>query len=302
MMSSRWVGLFSMGLAVVTVALCPGFARRCAADAPTYYRDVVGIVQQNCQDCHRPGQVAPFALLTFDQARKRGADIVAVTSGRIMPPWPASPGYGGPFHDQRGLSEQAIATLRGWVDGGCIEGDPHDAPAPREFRDDWPLGTPDLILTMPTAYEIPAQGDDQFRVFVLKTDLPDTRWIRAVDYKPGNRKVVHHIIAAIDTSGRGRELDAADPKPGYEAVGGFGDGVPIRGFLPVWTPGSRSRSAPEDAGYLLPPKADVLIHNRPEHLPVFDIAFLGGIGGQVRLPLGPERPDSSILPARTRRR
>ena len=94
---------------------------------------------------------------------------------------------------------------------------------------------------------------------MLKTDLPADRSIRAVDFKPGNRKVVHHIIAGIDTSGRARELDAKDAKPGYEAVGGFGDGVPLRGFLPIWTPGSRARYQPEGSGYLLPSKADLLI-------------------------------------------
>ena len=93
----------------------------------------------------------------------------------------------------------------------------------------------------------------------LPTDLPSDRWIRAVDFKAGNRKVVHHIIAGIDTSGKARQLDEKDPKPGYSSVGGFGDGVPLRGFLPIWTPGRRPRYTPEGAGYVLPSKADVLI-------------------------------------------
>lgn len=272
----------SMGLGLIFVAgylgsmgLEPPASR--AAEPPTFYRDVVGILQRNCQDCHRPGQVAPFALLTYDQAKKRATDLVQVTSERIMPPWPASTTYGGPFHDQRILDAAAIASIRAWVDGGCVEGNPTDAPPPREFRDEWPLGEPDLVLTMPAAYEVPGDGDDQFRVFVLKTDLPETKWIRAVDFRPGNRQVVHHMIAAIDTSGRGRELDAADPKPGYEAVGGFGDGVPIRGFLPVWTPGTRPRHAPDGAGYLLPSRADVLIqmHYHPSGKPELDTTQVG---------------------------
>jgi Copper type II ascorbate-dependent monooxygenase, C-terminal domain len=229
------------------------------AEVPTFHKDIAPILQKNCQDCHRSGQVAPFSLLTYDQARKRASDLAHVTGERSMPPWPASTTYGGPFRDQRVLPDADIARLRAWVDAGCPEGDAKDAPPPREFSSDWPLGKPDLILTMPVNYELDAEGSDEFRVFVLGTDLPEDRWIRAVDFKPGNRKVVHHIIAGIDASGKARELDARDEKPGYEAVGGFGDGVPLRGFLPIWTPGAVQRFQPEGTGYVLPSKADLLI-------------------------------------------
>jgi hypothetical protein len=229
------------------------------ADEPTYYKDVVAILQKNCQDCHRPGQVAPFSLLSYDQARKRASDIAQVTAERTMPPWPASTHFGGPFVNERVLPDAEILRLKAWVDAGCPEGDPKDAPKPREFASDWPLGKPDVILKMATSYELPADGDDEFRVFVLKTDFHEDRYIRAVDFKPGNRKVVHHIIAGIDTSGRARELDARDEKPGYEAIGGFGEGVPLRGFLPIWTPGAAPRFQVEGSGYVLPKKADLLI-------------------------------------------
>ena len=246
---------------IAALCLCLPLAASPAArgDVPTFHGDVEVILQKNCQDCHRPGQVAPFSLLTYDQARKRGSDIVHVTGEKVMPPWPASTSFGGPFRDQRTLGDADLATLRAWVEAGCPEGDAAKAPAARVFSSEWPLGTPDLILTMPEPYELGPDGDDEFRVFVLKTDLPADRSIKAVDFKPGNRKVVHHIIAGIDTSGRARELDAKDAKPGYEALGGFGDGVPLRGFLPIWTPGSRPRYTPEGAGYLLPSKADLLI-------------------------------------------
>jgi len=241
----------------LSVALIASPAAR--ADPPTFHKDVESILQKNCQDCHRPGQVAPFSLMGFDQARKRGSDIAHVTGERLMPPWPASTTFGGPFRDQRVLNQADLATLRAWVEAGCPEGDAKDAPPAREFAADWPLGTPDLVLTMPEPYELGAEGDDEFRVFVLKTDLPVDRWIRAVDFKPGNRKVVHHILAGVDSSGKARELDAKDPKLGYSAVGGFGDGVPVRNFLPIWTPGSRPRHAPEGTGYVMPSKADLLI-------------------------------------------
>ncbi|MGE3820846.1 MAG: ascorbate-dependent monooxygenase, partial [Isosphaeraceae bacterium] len=174
---------------------------RAGEPTPTYHRDVARILQNHCQDCHRSGQVAPFALLSYDQARKRAGDLAHVTGERSMPPWPASTEYGGPFRDERRLSDAEIATLKAWAEAGAPEGDPKDGPAPREFSSDWTLGEPDLALTMPEPYELGPDGDDVFRVFVLKTDFPVDRWSRAVDCLPGNRRVVLHVFAAGDASG-----------------------------------------------------------------------------------------------------
>lgn len=232
---------------------------RALGAGPTYHKDVAPILQKKCQDCHRPGQVAPFALLTYEQAKKRASDIDQVTSEKRMPPWPASTDFGGPFRDARVLEDGELGVVRDWVAAGCPEGDPKDAPAPRTFTSDWPLGPPDLILTMPQPYELAASGNDEFRVFILKTDLKEDRWIKAVDFKPGNRRVVHHVLSAVDSSRSARVLDEKDPRPGYSSVGGFGDGVRIEGFLPIWTPGAHPRLAPEGAGYLLPAGADVLM-------------------------------------------
>ncbi|MFO0907085.1 MAG: ascorbate-dependent monooxygenase [Isosphaeraceae bacterium] len=247
------------------------------APGPTYHKDVEPLLQKHCQDCHRPGQVAPFALLEYEQARKRATDLAQTTGEKKMPPWPASTTYGGPFHDARVLTDAEIDTLKRWAEAGAPEGSKADAPPPREFAGDWPLGPPDLVLTMPEPYNLDAAGDDDFRVFVLKTNLPADRAIRAVDFKPGNRRVVHHVIAAVDTSGRGRALDAADPKPGYHAIGGFGPGVPLRAFLPIWTPGSKPRFAPEGAGYTLPKGADILIqmHYHKSGKPELDATAIG---------------------------
>jgi hypothetical protein len=247
------------------------------AGSPTYHKDVLPILQKNCQDCHRPGQVAPFSLLTYEQARKRGADLAHVTSQRLMPPWPAAPNPEHPFRDERVLTEAEIRTLNAWSEAGCPEGDSKDAPPPREFSSAWPLGEPDLVLTMDEPYELAASGDDDFRAFVLKTNFTEDRWIRAVDFQPGNRKVVHHVIAGIDTSGKARELDAKDPGAGYTSVGGFGPGVPLRGFLPIWTPGSRPRFAVDGSGYLLPAGADVLIqvHYHKSGKPETDATSIG---------------------------
>jgi hypothetical protein len=261
---------------VVAMGMTPALAAS-PAPSPTYHKDVVPILQKHCQDCHRPGQVAPFALLTYEQARKRAGDLAHMTSERRMPPWPASTTFGGPFRDQRVMSDAEVMALRAWADAGAPEGDPKDAPPARSFPTDWPLGEPDLVLTMPEPYALEASGDDEFRVFVLPTNLPEDRWIRAVDFKPGNRRVVHHVIAGIDNSGVARERDAQDPKPGYVAVGGFGQGVPLRAFLPIWTPGSKPRTAPEGAGYVLPKGADVLIqvHYHKNGKPESDATAIG---------------------------
>src|SRR5438034_922053 len=101
-----------------------------AGAAPSYHKDVAPILQRHCQDCHRPGQVAPFALLSYEQARKRSSDLARVVSERVMPPWPASLSHGGPFRDQRVLSEAEIAALTTWADAGAPEGNPADAPSP----------------------------------------------------------------------------------------------------------------------------------------------------------------------------
>ena len=101
--------------------------------APTYHKDVERIIQKNCQDCHRPNQVAPFSLLTYDQARRRASDLAHVTTERVMPPWPASSSFGGPFRDARVLSSEEIATIQAWAEAKCPEGDPKDAPGPGHF-------------------------------------------------------------------------------------------------------------------------------------------------------------------------
>ena len=255
---SRW-SCWGLGGALAFGLLAAQARAGEAKTVPTYHKDVARILQKSCQDCHRPGQVAPFALLTYEQARKRSGDLSHVTTERQMPPWPAAREYGGPFRDERVLSDAEVATLKAWADAGAPEGDAKDGPIPRTFSSAWALGAPDVVLTMPEPYALPASGDDEFRVFVLKTDLSEDRWIKAVDFQPGNRKVVHHVIAAVDSSGVARERDAKDPKPGYVAVGGFGEGVPISAFLPIWTPGSKPHATPEGAGYFLPKGADILI-------------------------------------------
>lgn len=271
-MSRRGLGI---GVGLLSVAgLIPGFADA-GAPAPTYHKDVVRIVQTHCQDCHRPGQVAPFPLLTYEQVRKRAADVAGVTGGGTMPPWPASTTEGGPFRDARVLSQAEIATLAAWVESGCQEGDPKDAPPARVWTSDWALGEPDLVLTLPEPYALDADGRDEHRVFVIPSGLTEGKWIEAIDFKPGNPKVVHHVLAAFDTLGRARKLDADDPKPGYKVFGGFS--IVPSGGLGGWAPGKRPQRMPEGVGRYLPAGADVLlqVHYHKSGKPETDATRIG---------------------------
>lgn len=168
----------------------------------TYTQHVSRILQNRCQVCHRPGQVAPFPLLSYDDAAGWGPMIKEVVRKRQMPPWHADP-HIGKFSNSRRLTDEEVATLSAWVDAGTPEGEPGHLPPPREFPSEWALGTPDLVLHMGEEFTIPASGGDLYRYFALPTGLKENRWVRAVEIRPGNRRVVHHVIAMV----RGKEVD-----------------------------------------------------------------------------------------------
>lgn len=232
----------------------------------TFYRDVLPILQQSCQECHRPGEVGPFALMNYRQAVNWAADIKEFTENRKMPPWKPSEGL--PFHNERKLTNEAIATLGAWVENGMPEGDPKEAPPPRTFSNGWRLGQPDLVLSPSEDFQLGAAGSDVFRCFVLPTSLPEDRYVAAIEIRPGNSRIVHHTLQVIDTTGKARALeqenrerektsDSADRGPGYTVPMGFG-------FLPQggvggWAPGQVPNYLPDGTGYLLPKGADLVV-------------------------------------------
>jgi len=242
---------------VLALALGALWHPRSEAAAPTYHKEVVRILQKHCQECHRPGQVAPFSLLSFEQVRKRASDIASVTESRTMPPWPASVTEGGPFRDARVLSDSEIATLSAWAESGAKEGALADAPPPRTWKSSWALGEPDLVLKIPTPYTLEAQGEDELRVFVLPSGLTEGKWVATVDFQPGNPKVVHHVLGAFDVRGLAKKLDAADPLPGYKSFGGFT--IIPSGGLSGWAPGKKPVRYDDGVGRYLPAGSDILI-------------------------------------------
>jgi hypothetical protein len=163
----------------------------------TYARDVAPVLQERCQACHRPGQVGRFSLRTYAQARRWAGSIREVVDERRMPPWHADPRYGR-FENDRSLTAHERATLLAWVDQGMPPGNLAEAPAPREFTDDWAIGRPDLVFVMPEVYQVPADGTVPYQHFRVKTRFAEDRWVQALEARPGNRAVVHHIVVFVD--------------------------------------------------------------------------------------------------------
>jgi hypothetical protein len=242
---------------------------------PTYAREVSRIIQRNCQECHRKGEVGPFPLETYEHARKRAHDIAAVTASRSMPPWKAMAGFGKKFQHDRSMSAADIATLARWVDAGAPAGDDRDLPPAMSFPDGWALGQPDLVLEIPEVFSVPAQGSDIYRCFVLPTDLPGDTYVEAVEFRPDNRRVVHHILGWVDTSRAGRKRDAADPGPGYSCFSG--PEVPYHADFGGWSVGRDPARLPEGVGYSLPKGSDLIlqIHYHPDGKPESDRSKVG---------------------------
>ena len=246
------------------------------AEVPTYTKDIAPLLQANCQECHRPGQVAPFTLLSYEDARKHGPDMATVTLDRRMPPWLAAPEFGDVgFRHDRSLTEAEIETFQAWVDAGMPEGDPADLPPAPEFSEGWALGEPDVIIEMPEPFEVPAGGLDIHRCFVIPNPLPEDAEVIGIEYRPGNARVVHHVLGYIDVSGEARRKDAEDELQGYECQGG--PMIDIRGDLGGWAPGANPDFLPEGIGRILPKGSDIVmqVHYHPGGKPEADVTRIG---------------------------
>ena len=227
-----------------------------AMAGPTFSNEVVRIFQRSCQSCHHPGDIAPFSLMTWSEARPWAASIREQVLMKQMPPWkPAS--ECGDFADARGLTPSEIATIVDWIDAGAPEGNRADLPAPIEFPDGWSLGAPDLVMAPEVEYAPPREGD-MYRCFSIPTgDLRGDRWIGALTVKPGNPRIVHHVIAYGDPKGESAALDARDAEPGYRCFGG--PGISTTQMLGGWAPGSRGYFAPDGTGIKLTNSSRVIV-------------------------------------------
>jgi len=253
---------------VAAVALAtPLVAQAFRPAVPTYARDIAPLVNDRCAMCHHDGGSAPFALETYADVRKHASQIAKVTASRYMPPWKADP-IDGPFVGQHPLTDIEIATIKQWVGAGAPEGDARSAPPPRQWTESWQLGKPDLVVTLPEPYTLQASGTDVFRIFVLPLPVEKTRFVRGLEFRPGNARVVHHANIRLDRTPASRALDAADPGPGYSGLILRSADYPEGHFL-GWTPGQIAPLVPKDLSWRLDPGTDLVveIHMQPSGRP-----------------------------------
>ncbi len=228
---------------------------------------MASILYGGCVSCHRPGGSAPFSLVTYADASRRADKIADMTTRRIMPPWLPDRDVGD-FAGDRRLPESRIETLRRWAAGGAPEGDPTGAPAPPVFATEWILGEPDLVLEFPED-TVPAEGRDLYQNLIARVPLLEGRWVRALDLRPGNNRVVHHARLMVDTTASSRELAAQDAAQTLEVMHVSTQAHDPDGFFLGWTPGKVPDAGRPDLSWRIEPGTDLVlqVHLRPSGTP-----------------------------------
>ncbi len=214
----------------------------------TYAKDAAPIIQKRCQECHRPGEAAPFPLLTYDDARKRTARIREAVLEERMPPWHADPRHGKFLHERR-LTADERDTLLAWIDQGAAKGDDKDLPAPLKFTEGWKIGKPDKVYSMAEEFSVPATGVLPYKRFTVDPGFTEDVWVQAAEARPGDRRVVHHVIVYYKEAGK--ELYALDGRA--STVAG-------------WAPGDMPARYPADTAKRIPKGAKLVfeVHYTPD--------------------------------------
>jgi tetratricopeptide (TPR) repeat protein len=266
--------IFFFCLLIAAAFIAPVISKRAEAgrlpQQITFNKHVAPILFANCAACHHGGGAGPFSLIEYQEVKKRARQIVNVTGSRYMPPWLPEPGYG-EFADARRLSDEQIRTVRLWVEQGMIEGDKSDLPPAPSFNEAWQIGRPDLIVEMPQAYTLPAGTTDLFRNFVIPLPVTKTRYVKAVEFLPGDKKIFHHANILIDRTGGSRRRDEQDPEVGF---GGMDVAIESESFDPdshflFWKPGSAPWVEPDGMAWPLTPGTDLVLnlHMQPSGKP-----------------------------------
>jgi hypothetical protein len=206
-----------------------------ASAAPTFNKEVLPILQKRCQECHRPGEAVPMALIGYQESRPWAKAIKQAVLSKKMPPWFADPNYGH-FSNDRSLSQAEIDTLIAWVDAGAPEGNAKDAPAPRQFVEGWSIGKPDLVLEMPNAFDVPSKGVIEYQYVIIPTGLKEDKWIMAAEVRPGDKSVMHHVITSIREPGSKWMVDQ-EPGIAFVPPKGTRGGEQLAGGLSGYVPG-----------------------------------------------------------------
>jgi hypothetical protein len=233
-----------------------------AAAIPTFSKDVLPILQNRCQECHRPGEIGPMPLLTYTNVRPWARAIRDSVLTRKMPPWFADPRFGH-FANDRSLSKSEIDTIVNWVDGGAAEGSPKDAPLPRAWPAGWSIGTPDAVFEMPDAFAIPAQGTIEYQYVILPTHFTEDKWIEKVEVRPTDRSTVHHAVVYIREPGSAAwlhnqpiakpfSLPATNHRPNPASL-------TTSDILMVYTPGNSFDSLPRGMAKRIKAGSDIVL-------------------------------------------
>ncbi len=261
---------------VIAMTLRPGTGVRAQSEPNrkddrqvTFNRDVAPIVFQSCARCHRPGESGPFPLRTYDDVKKHARQIEIVTRTRFMPPWLPEP-QGLAFADESRLSEEQISTIKKWVHEGAPEGDPADLPAQPKLAETWQLGQPDLVLKAAKPYLLPASGSDMYWNFIFPVPIDRTRWVKAVEIRPGDKRFVHHANILVDRQQNSRQRQK-EPGAGFE---GMEIKIESEVFDPdshflFWKPGTVPYVEPEGMALRLDKGTDLVlnVHLQPSGKP-----------------------------------
>ncbi len=199
-----------------------------SARTVTFHQQIAPIIYKNCSSCHRPGEAAPFSLLSYQDVAKRGRLIAEATASRYMPPWKAQPASYG-YRDARRLSDAEIALIGEWVKQGMPAGSRINAPEAPKFASGWMLGEPDLVVEMPAAFHVPAEGPDIYRNFAIPLGLTADKWLTAIDIRPTARRVVHHVLYFADPKGQAHLRATPDGEPGFSGMRAGGSNDPLGG-------------------------------------------------------------------------
>jgi len=223
--------------------------------AVTFSADIAPIVYHYCAPCHRPGESGPFSLLTYTDVKKHARQIADVTQRRYMPPWLPDPG---PFQDQLRLTDDQIRIFAEWAAAGAPEGDPTETPAPPKFTEGWQLGPPDLILNTDKAFTVPASGPDVYWNFIFSANVAARKWVRAIEIRPGNARVIHHANLYVDYARSARQN--GDGFPGMDPVIERSIYEPDDGHFLYWKPGGIPYSEPDGFAWRLDPATDLVLN------------------------------------------
>jgi hypothetical protein len=259
---------------LLSLALVPALFSPLKADSEpvTFNKNIAPIIYKNCSSCHHPGEAAPFSLLTYQDVAKKAKLIATVTASRQMPPWKAEPASFA-YRDERRLKDTEIALLQEWLKQGMPEGKASDKPAAPEFKSGWRLGEPDLVVEMPAAYHIPADGPDIYRNIAIPLGLTEDKWITAIDMRLTARAVVHHVLYFGDPSGRAHLRSAEGLEPGFGGMRAGGATEPLGG----WALGAQPHFFPEGLALRVTQGTDLVIqyHFHPDGKPEAEKSLVG---------------------------